>query len=179
MGKLIIMSTNPLGTPGNEAPITSTNIRDLAATIDIFRTLGGIVALEATTKSHSEKIERLMQSLGGIVALEATTKSQSEKIEQLMQWGSALPYIEKNVAQNTKDLNELGKRHTKELNEVGIRLGREISDLKNKDIGELKNIAHTTKTFAYFAFWVAVSLVSGLGIVILTFLYHRIAPLLK
>src|ERR1700689_3087730 len=113
------MSSNPQVTASGQVPLTPTNIRDLAATIDIFRTLGGIVGLEATAKSHTEKIE------------------------QLMQWGSAIPYIEKDVAQNTKDLNELGRRHTKELNELGIRLGR--------DIGDLKNVAHTAeKLFRIF-----------------------------
>jgi hypothetical protein len=138
------MSSNPQVT-GGEAALTPNNIRDLAATIDIFRTLGGIVALEATTKSHTEKIE------------------------QLMQWGSALPYIEKDVAQNTKDLNELGRRHTKELNELGIRLGKDIGDLRNKDIGDLKSIAHTAKILGY----IALTLAGVIGAAFVTYLFRK------
>jgi hypothetical protein len=145
MGKLIVMSSNPQVTGSGEAALTPNNIRDLTATIDIFRTLGGIVALEATTKSHTENIE------------------------QLMQWGSALPYIEKDVAQNTKDLNELGRRHTKELNELGIRLGKDISDLRNKDIVDLKNIAHTAKILGY----IALTLAGVIGAAFVTYLFRK------
>jgi len=128
---------------GSGAPLTPNTFRDMAAVIDIFRTLGRVTDLEVTTKSHAEKIE------------------------QLIQWGSAIPHIEKDVAQNTKDLNDLGGRHTKELNELGqrldknanelgtkqtkdlnelgIRLGNEIGDLKSKDIGDLKNKMHTAE----------------------------------
>ena len=137
MGKLIVMSSNPQVTGSGEAALTPNNIRDLAATIDIFRTLGGIVALEATTKSHTEKIE------------------------QLMQWGSAIPYIEKEVARNTKDLNELGRRHTKELNELGIRLG--------KDIGDRKNIARTAKILGY----IALTLAGVIGAAFVTYLFRK------
>ena len=122
LGKVIIMSSNPQATPGSDAPLTPNGFRDLATVIDIFRTLGGIVVLEAATKSHTEKIE------------------------QLTQWVSAIPHLEKNVAQNTKDLNEVGRRH-------------------DNDIKELEKIAHTAKTLGI----IALSLIS----VILTYLYHR------
>ena len=152
MGKLIIMSSNPQVTGSSEAPLAPSNIRDLAATIDIFRTLGGIVALEATTKSHTEKIE------------------------QLTQWVSAIP--NRDVAQNTKDLNELGRRHTKELNELGIRLGKEIGDLKNKDISDLKSIAHTASWFGKIAFGIATPVAATIIIAVLAYIYRIVERLL-
>jgi hypothetical protein len=149
MGKLIIMSSNPQATASGEAPLILSDIRNLAATIDIIRTLGGIVVLEATTKSHTEEIE------------------------QLTQWVSAIPHLEKDVAQNTKDLNELGRRHTKELNELGIRLGKNVSELGrrlDKDITDLKNVAHTAdKLFRIF-----LGILAVIGPLALIYLYHHV-----
>jgi len=161
------MATNPQAITGSDAPLTPSGFRDLAAVIDIFRTLGGIVVLEATVKSHSDKIE------------------------QLMQWGSAIPYIEKAAEKNSKDLNELGKRHTTELNdlgqrldknvnelekhqtknmnEMGIRLGKEMSDLKSNDLVDLKNVAHTAKILGY----IALTLAGIIGTVLVTYIYRK------
>jgi hypothetical protein len=155
MGKLIVMSSNSQITGNTEATLTPNNIRDLAATIDIFRSLGGIVALEATTKSHTEKIE------------------------QLTQWVSAIPSIEKDVGQNTKDLNELGRRHTKELNDLGIRLSKEISDLRNNEVGGLKNIAHTAKTLGIIALSVITPVAAAIIYAVLHFGYQAFERLLS
>lgn len=131
MGKLLIMSTNPQANPQatgrDEAPLTTSGFRDLAAVIDIFRTLGGINQLEAITKSHAEKIEQITQSV------------------------STIARLEEDVEKNTNDLNKLGERHTNELNRLGQRLDREISDLKTNEIGELKSFASTTKTLGSIA----------------------------
>jgi hypothetical protein len=134
MGKVIIMSTQPQPLPpvpaGSEAPLTASDFRNLAATINIFRSLGGVEALEATTKSHTENIE------------------------QLTQWVSAIPELEKDVAQNMKDLNELGKRH-------------------DRDIHDLQKISHTVRTLGAIA-------LSGIGVLIFVYIYHHlIAPYLK
>jgi hypothetical protein len=142
MGKIIIMSSNPQVTPSGDVPLTPNDLRNMTATIDIFRTLGGVVALEAKTNSHGEKIE------------------------QLLQWGSAIPHIENDVAQNKKDLNELGRRHTKELNELGMRLGKEIGDLKVNDIGDLKSFVHTAKILGY----IALTLAGIIGTALVTYL---------
>ncbi|HXC32384.1 MAG TPA: hypothetical protein VNZ56_07910 [Verrucomicrobiae bacterium] len=134
MGKLLIMSTNPQANPqtnpqtnpqatGKDEPLTASAFRDLAAVIDIFRTLGGINQLEATIKSHAEKIEQVTQSV------------------------STIPRLEKDVEKNTKDLNELGK----ELNGLGQRLDRQIGDLRANEISDLKSFASTTRTLGYIA----------------------------
>jgi len=137
--------SNDTDTSGGNKPITPNDFRDLASVIDIFRTLGRVTVLEDTTRSHAEKIE------------------------QLMQWGSAIPHIEKDVAQNTKDLNALGSRHTKELNDLGQRLDKNVNELEKqqtnalnslgirlgKEITDLKNIAHTTKILGYIALTLA------------------------
>ena len=149
MGKLIIMSSNPQVTPGSEASLTPSDIRRLAATIDIFRTLGGIVVLEATTKSHTEKFE------------------------QLTQWVSAIPNLEKDVAQNTKNLNELGKRHDKDLNELGRRLEKDVNELgrrHDKDIKELEKVAHTADKLTK----IVASILGVIAGPLLFYLYHHV-----
>lgn len=110
-----------------EAPLRASAFRDLAAVIDIFRTLGGVNLLEATTKSHTEKIEQLTESV------------------------STIPRLERDVAQNTKDLNELAK----ELNGLGQRLDRKISDLRANEIGDLKGIVGTARVLGYVALTLA------------------------
>ena len=117
MGKVITMSTDPQPIlTGGEAPFAPSDIRNLSTTIDIFRTLGGL-----------EK---------AVGVLEATTESHTEKIEQLTQWVFAIPNLEKTVAQNTKDLNEVGRRH-------------------DKDIKELEKVAHTASTLGKIALGLA------------------------
>jgi hypothetical protein len=125
---------------------------------------------EAERPYTSTDVHNLSIILGrlekGVSVLEATSESHTERIEQLTQWVSAIPHIEKDVAQNAMDLNELGRKHTKDLNELGgrlerdgrqqtkdlnelgIRLGKEIGDLRNKDIGDLKNVVHTAKVLS-------------------------------
>jgi hypothetical protein len=141
--------------PGS--PIPPGDFRNLAATIDIFRTLGGIVVLEATTKSHTEKIE------------------------QLTQWVSAIPSLEKDVAQNTKDLNEFGKHHDKDLNELGRRLEKDVSELgrrHDKDISDLTNIAHTASTLGKIAVGVITPVAATIIIAVLIYIYHIVERLL-
>ena len=118
-----------------------------------------------------------------------------------MQWGSAIPHIEKDVAQNTKDLNDLGSRHTKELNdlgqrldknvnelgkqqtkdlnELGIRLGNQISDLRNKDIGDLKNFAHTARTLGTITLAVVGPVAVTITIAIMVHTYKVVERLLS
>ena len=127
------------------SPITPSNYRDLASVINIFRTLGGVAALETTTKSHADKIE------------------------QLMQWSCAIPHIEKEVAKNTKDLNKLGERHTNELNRLGQRLDREISDLRTNEISDLKSFVNTAKILGY----IALTLAGVIGAAIAGYLFRK------
>jgi hypothetical protein len=133
-------------TPGSgDAPLTPSGFRDLAAVIDIFRTLGGISVLETTSKSHAQKIEQLNQQV------------------------SAIPNLEKNVAQNTEDLNKLGERHTNELNRLGQRLDREISDLRTSEIGDLKSFVSTAKILGY----IALTLAGVIGAAVAGYLFRK------
>jgi hypothetical protein len=167
--KKVLIMPSPQPAPENEpqkseglplapgSPIPLNDSRNLAATIDIFRTLGGIVVLEATTKSHTEKIE------------------------QLTQWVSAIPNLEKDVAQNTKDLNELGKRHDKDLNELGKRLERDVNELgkrHDKDISDLRNIAHTASTLGKIAVGILTPVAATVIIAVLLYIYHIVERLL-
>ena len=86
--------------------------------------------------------------------MQDVTKSNIEKIDQLTHSFLALPGLERSVAQNAKDLNELGRRH-------------------DKDIKELEKIAHTASTFGQIALVLIGSSVA-LAIAILTFLYHHL-----
>jgi len=58
LGEADIMATNPQAITGSGRTFNTKRFSRLAAVIDIFRTLGGIVVLEATVKSHSDKIEQ-------------------------------------------------------------------------------------------------------------------------
>jgi hypothetical protein len=113
-------------------------IEDAFKIAAIYRTLGGL--------------EKLFDGLG------ATTKANSDKIEDLTQRVYAISYIKKDIAQNTRGLNHLEKRHNKDVKELekkvnglGIRLDSRINDLKINDIGKLNNIAHTTESFGRLA----------------------------
>jgi hypothetical protein len=132
VGKVITMSSNPQATSGSEAPFTQSDIRNLSLAVDIYQRLGGL----------AEAVSNLRD----------VSKSNYEKIEQLIQWTIAIPNLEKEVQKNTKDLNELGRRH-------------------DKDIAELDKFVHTARTFG------AVGL-SGVGVAALAYLYHRLAPIL-
>ena len=135
MGKVITMSSaNPQTTPGIEAPFTQSDIRNLSLAVDIYQRLGGLAEAVSTLKDD--------------------TKSNYEKIEQLIQWTIAIPTLEKDVQKNTKDLNELGRRH-------------------DKDIKELEKTAHTASTVGNIALVLIGSSVA-LAIAILTFLYHHL-----
>src|ERR1700722_6447242 len=109
------------------AALPSGYLDDVSRVIDIYRTLEGL--------------GRLVEGLG------ITAKSQVEKIEQLTRLTYAIPYIKKDVAKNTKDLNKLGERHTNDLNRLGQRLDREI--------GDLKSFAKTATTLGYIALTLA------------------------
>jgi hypothetical protein len=97
MGKVIVMSTQPQPSPpvpaGSEAPFAQSDFRNLSVAVDIYEKLGGLTTavdiLKASTKSHAAKIERL-----------------TRKTEQT---AFRIPYIESAVAQNSKDLNEIGE----------------------------------------------------------------------
>jgi hypothetical protein len=99
--------SNGADTSAGNKPLTPNDFRDLAAVMDIFRTLGGVTVLETTSRAHTDRIE------------------------QLMQWGSAIPTIERNVERNTTDLNALSHRNTRELNDLGRRLDSDIADLRS------------------------------------------------
>ncbi len=71
----------------------------------------------------------------------------------------AIPNLEKEVAQNTKDLNELGRRH-------------------DRNITELEKVVHTASTFGKIAFGVATPVAASIIIAILIFIYHHLAPIL-
>jgi hypothetical protein len=122
------MSTNPVthgaastdNTLSGDRALTPNDLRNMAVTIDIFRSLAGVVALEATARSNTEKIEKLTEQV------------------------SAIPYLKENVEKNTKDLNELGRRHTKELN-----------DLRTNEIGRLNSFVDTAKILGYIALTLA------------------------
>jgi hypothetical protein len=133
------MAANAQGMPGVGAPVPPGDIHNLSTIIQIFRTLGGVTALEAKAESHTQKIEQLTQQV------------------------YAIPYIKEDVAKNTKDLSDLGGQHTKELNDLGqrldknvneltkkindlgIRLGKDISELRIRDIGDLKSKMDTAE----------------------------------
>jgi DNA repair exonuclease SbcCD ATPase subunit len=133
VGKVITMSSaNPQATSDSEAPFTQSDIRNLSLTVDIYQSLG-----------------RLTEAVSN---LRDDTKSNYERIEQLIQWTIAIPNLEKEVQKNTKDLNELGRRH-------------------DKDIKEVEKIVHTAKTLGQIA-------LSGLGVAIVVYVYHHLAPIL-
>ncbi len=102
----------------------------------------------------------IYRKLGGLEKavdiLEAATKSNIEKIERLTnktdEMAFHVPNLEKAIARHEKDLNELGRRH-------------------DKDITELEKVVHTAKTFGAVA-------LSGIGLAILGYLYHHLAPIL-
>jgi len=113
--------------------------------------------------------------------LEITAKSNSENIDTLTEKAYAIPYLEREFAQTKKDLNDLGERHNKEvhdlamklekgLNDLGRRLGQDITNLKDKDISELKNISHTVKSYA--ALVLAVTAGGGLVYLVTHFARH-------
>jgi hypothetical protein len=149
LGKLIIMATNPQPTPGSGASLPPGYLDDVSRVIAIYRTLEGL--------------EKLVEGLG------TTTKSHAEKIEQLTRQAYAIPYIKKDVAKNTKDLNKLGERHTNELNRLGQRLDREIGDLKTNEIGPLKSFVNTAKILGS----IALTLAGVIGAAIAGYLFRK------
>jgi hypothetical protein len=148
------MSTTPTpATARTATPYSINDLHDLNIVLDIFRGL----------EHRLSVVETIAKFHGG-------------KIEQLIQWTIALPNIEKEVAQNSKDLKELGPQHNKDLNELGKRLEKDVNALggrHDKDIKELEKIAHTASTFGRIAIVLIASSVA-LAIAILTFLYHHL-----
>jgi phosphopentomutase len=130
-------------------------------------------ALPAGYLDDVSRVAAIYQTLGGLEklvdGLGATTKSHTEKIEQLTQRVYAIPYIKKDVAKNTKELNKLEERHTNQLNRLGQRLGKEIGDLKTEDIGKLNNVAHTAKILGY----IALTLAGIIGTAFVTYLFRK------
>jgi hypothetical protein len=149
MGKVIIMSTQPQPSPplpvGSEAPslapgpIMPSDIRNLSAAVDIYQKLGGL----------TEAVSNLKDA----------TKSNIEKVEQISQWVFAIPNLEKAVAQNTKDLNEVGKRH-------------------DKDIKELEKVAHTARRLGKIALVLATPVAVAIIIPVLISIYRLVERLL-
>jgi hypothetical protein len=129
VGKLIVMSTNPL--PSGDIPVTPNDLRNVAVTIDIFRSLAGIPVLEATTRLHGEKIEKLTEQV------------------------SAIPYFRKEIAQNRNGLNQLerqvnglGERLTRENNEQDQRLSQQTNDKEeglDERIKKLENVSYLVR----------------------------------
>jgi hypothetical protein len=165
--KVIIMSsqTNPLGENVNtQMTVSQGDIRSLAATIETFRTLGGIVVLEATTKSHTEKIEQLTQWVSAIPNMEKDVERDREDLNEL---GKRRDKVLNELGNRLeKDINELGKRQTKELNELGIRLG--------KDIDDLKNVAHTADKLFRIFLGALVVILTVLEPPLMIYLYHHV-----
>jgi DNA repair ATPase RecN len=120
---------------------------DVSRVAEIYRTLGGLDKL--------------------VDGLRTTTKSHAEKIEQLTERIYAIPHIKRDVAKNTKDLNELGERHTKELNQLGIRLGKEI--------GHLNNVAHTADKLLRIFLGALAVILTVLGPPLMIYLYHHVS----
>jgi hypothetical protein len=133
-------------------PFTPNDFQSLSTTLNVHRSL---VRLE-------EKVH----------VLEITAKSNSENIDTLKEKAYAIPYLEREFAQTKKDLNDLGERHNEEvhdlamklekgLNDLGRRLGQDITNLKEGDIAELKNIASGAKTIGALA----LAVIAGGGLV--------------
>jgi hypothetical protein len=141
------------GPPAGSAPITAAEIRVLYLLVQIQHGLGrmeeAIGTLKANGQTQDEELRRLDDRT---IRIEAT-----------------LPDLQKTVDRHGMDLNELGKRHTKELNDLGIRLGNDINVLRNKDIGDLKNLAHTAKILGY----VALTLAGIIGTAFVTYLFRK------
>jgi hypothetical protein len=122
---------------GKKDPLQSNDLHDMRLPIDV--------------------VQRLSRAEEAVVNLKEITHSHSVKIDRLDQWTAALPTIEKDVAQNTKDLNELGKRcndklseldkrQERGLNDLGIRLGNNLSQLEKRHDTEIGNLNHLVDT---------------------------------
>jgi hypothetical protein len=136
-------------------------LHDLSTTLNIYRTIGGL----------EEKVH----------VLEITAKSNSKNIDTLTEKAYAISYLEREVAQNSKDLKELGAQHNKDLNELGRRLEKDVNALggrHDKDIKELEKVAHTASTFGKIAFGVAAPVAASIIIAVLIFIYHHLTPIL-
>jgi len=83
-----------------------------------------------------------------IETLQTTTKSHDEKIQLLIQKTDRTAFA-------VPVMENAIARHDKDLNQLG-------------------KIAHTAKTFGY----IALTLISGIGVGILIYFYHRVAPFL-
>jgi ABC-type transporter Mla subunit MlaD len=159
------MSTPPQPSPpvssGSEASLLAHGPVNQGDAVDNYRRLGGleeaVQTLKSTTKSQADKIEHLSQRASAlpnlekaveqaVQALKATAESHADKIEDLSQWASSFPNLEKAIEKNSKDLNELGKRHDNDLHELERRLEKDVNELgrrHDKDIKELEKVAHT------------------------------------
>ena len=80
-------------------PVTLNDLRTVFTAVDIFRSLGklekAVDVLEATAKSHTEKIEQL------------THKTDRAAF--------AIPNLRKAVERNTTDINQLGQKRVAKL----------------------------------------------------------------
>ena len=136
--------------------------------VDIYRTLGGlektVANLEATLKSHAESIDSLTQSVFGI------------------------PQLERALAKNTTDLNEVGKRHDKDIHELERRLEKDVNELgrrhdrdlyafKETDIAPLKNFAYTTKTLGAVLLTIIVPVATAIIIRLIMHIYRAMERL--
>ena len=83
-----------------------------------------------------------------VEVLERTTNAHEERIQQLIQKTNQTAFA-------VPVMENAIARHDKDLNQLG-------------------KIAHTAKTFGY----IALTFISAIGVVILIYLYHRLAPLL-
>ncbi len=125
---------NPQATSGSEGPFSPSDIRNLSLAVDIYQSLGGLKA--------------------AVSYLQDVTKSNIEKIDELTHSFLAIPGLERGVAKNATDLNELGRRH-------------------DKKIGELEKVVHTASTLGKIALVLIGSSVV-LAVAILSFLYHHL-----
>jgi DNA repair ATPase RecN len=119
----------------------------------IYRTLGGL--------------EKLVDGLG------ATTKSHTEEIKQITQRVYAIHHIKRDVAKNTKDLNEQGRRHNENLSGLEKRLIGDVNQLGRRHdnkINELDKVAHTADKLVRIGY--AILLIVGGPL--LLYLYHHV-----
>lgn len=163
LGKLIIMGTDAQGASrggasGTGAALPAGYFDDVSRVVAIYERLKGLEAL--------------------VDGLRSTTESNVQEIKQLTQRVYAISYIKKDVAQNTRDLNQLETRHSKELK----GLEREVNGLSKrlgKEIGDLKNVVDTASTLGKMAFAVAAPVAAAIIIAVLVFIYHAVERLLK
>jgi hypothetical protein len=78
--------------------------------------------------------------------LEQTNRANVEIIARLRDWVMSTSNIEKAVEKNTNDLNAIGKRLNDDLHGLELKLGKDLTEVKDKDLTNLKKFAHTATT---------------------------------